>query len=135
MRAMKRVRWKLVAIGAAFLAWVVIRTLVWHPPVDDTVADIGGLMAFTVTATYAVRRPEPTGLKDWRAKRQNLELKAQFADHEVKAYKKFNDLEDRLAGIEQGIASLGPVTGQPPPGVTADGPTQPIYLKDRRKTG
>ena len=132
MSAVKRARWKLICLGAVWPAWTMFRTFVWHSPYADDVADVGSVITLaliTVAAAGSMAVPE---LRHWRRKRQNLALKAHLAQHETKAYARINELEDRLAGLEEGVGRVFTVTGHHPP-PSPDSPTEPIYLPSRRR--
>lgn len=139
--AVKRVQWPVVVAGV-WLAWRVTKTFFWHPSFADGLADGGALVMFLLTVASAARHPQPEKLKDWRIKHQLTKLRKEFTRSEDWAARNFRKQQDELdalraelAGLGEGIARVAGVTGRKVPSrVTADAPTQPIYLNERRRT-
>lgn len=135
MGAARHMWWKILGLAAVWPAWTVTRTFLWHPRSASDIGDVlACLTAILITLTAARHRGSVPSLAAWWRKREIGRLKAQLAQHEAEAAARFTELDDRIAGLFEGLTRIASVTGRPiPPCVAADAPTQPIYLRDRRK--
>lgn len=125
----------MLALGLIWPAWAISRSVV-HLRFE---ADIGNALAAAtaITFVFTLRTVPLPDLRDWRRKRHILQLQADVAALAARLDATGTAIAEVRALVsgnaEAARRALAVIGAQVPDTLVADAPTQPIYLRDRRK--